>query len=202
MSGPPPAERFAARRQLADEVRQRAVVGVAAGLVAQVGDEVLGGLLPVDEELLGGGVEEGEARAVGRLLAAVEQRRVERAAELVGGQVVAARVADRRRRADGVEDLSYRRSHALLGGAPAALSGRGDGGASEVEEMGALGVVEPQRIGERVEDAVGGAGRVAALEALVVLGAHPRQRGNLLAAQSGHLAPPVARQASLLRRDL
>jgi hypothetical protein len=38
--------------------------------------------------------------------------------------------------------------------------------------VGTLGVVEPQRVGDRVEHAVGGAARVAALEALVVLGAH------------------------------
>ena len=36
--------------------------------------QVLGRFLPVDEELLSGGVQEGEACAVGRLLSAVEQR--------------------------------------------------------------------------------------------------------------------------------
>src|SRR2546421_5927569 len=88
--GPPGPKRVAAGRQLADEVGQGAVVGVAAGLRAQCRDEVLRRFLPVDEELLGGGIEEGEARTVGWLLAALEQRRVEGAAELVGGEVVAA----------------------------------------------------------------------------------------------------------------
>ena len=68
--------------------------------------------------------------------------------------------------------------------------------------MGALGVVESQRVGERVEDGVGGAGGVAALQALVVLDAHPGQRGDLLASQSGHAPLAVARQAGLLGRDL
>ena len=84
VGGPPLAERLAAGRQLADQVGERAVVRVAARFGAQGGDQVLGGLLPVGEELLRRGIEEGEARGVGRLLAAVEQRRVERAAERVG----------------------------------------------------------------------------------------------------------------------
>ena len=49
--------------------------------------------------------------------------------------------------------------------------------------MGTLGVLEPQRVGERVKDSVGGAGGVAALHALVVLDAHAGQRGDLLAPQ-------------------
>ena len=52
VSRPPFAERLAARRQLADEVAQRAVVRVAARFGAQRGDGVLRGLLPVGEELL------------------------------------------------------------------------------------------------------------------------------------------------------
>ena len=59
--------------------------------------------------------------------------------------------------------------------------------------MGALGVVEPQRVGEGVEHDVGGAGGVAALQALVVLDAHPGQGGDLLAAQPGYAPPAVTR---------
>jgi hypothetical protein len=79
--------------------------------------------------------------------------------------------------------------------------GAGAGGAGEVEEVGALGVVEAQRVGERLEDAVGGAGGVAALQALVVLDADAGQRGDLLAAQPGHPPLAVAGQAGLLGRD-
>ena len=113
-------------------------------------DEVLGRLLPVQEELLSGRVEEGEACAVGRLLAAFEQWRVERAAELVGGEVVAAHVADRCRSGDAVEDALYRRPNALPDRwAPAPWSDRA-GSAGEVEQVGTLGVVEPKRVGERL----------------------------------------------------
>lgn len=104
MRRPPGAEGVAAGREFADEIGERAVVGVAPGLGAQRCDEIFRHLFPVEEELLGGGIEEGEARTVGWLLEAVEQRRVQGAAELVGGQVVTARVDHGRRRADAVED--------------------------------------------------------------------------------------------------
>jgi hypothetical protein len=68
--------------------------------------------------------------------------------------------------------------------------------------MRALSVVEPQRVGNGVQDAVGGTGGVAALQALVVLDAHAGQRGDLLAAQAGHLAAAEAAQPGLLGRDL
>jgi len=48
--------------------------------------------------------------------------------------------------------------------------------------MGAFGVVESQRVGERVEDLIGGAGGVPALQAFVVLDAHTCEGGDLLAA--------------------
>ena len=59
--------------------------------------------------------------------------------------------------------------------------------------MGALGVVEVQRVGEGFEDLVGGAGGVAALQAFVVLDAHPGQRGDLFAAQPGYASLAVGR---------
>ena len=57
--------------------------------------------------------------------------------------------------------------------------------------MGTLGVVELQGPGQRVEDALGDPGEVAALELGVVLDADPGQVGDLAAPQPGH--PPVAR---------
>jgi hypothetical protein len=116
--------------------------------------------------------------------------------------MVAARVAHRRRRADAVEDSLHRRADALLDrAAPTPRRGRA-GGAGEVEQVGALGVVEPQRVGEPFQDAVGGAGGVAALQALVVLDAHTGQGGDLVAPQPGHAPPAIGRQACLLGRDL
>jgi hypothetical protein len=50
VGAPADAELVATGGQLADEVGQLSVVGVAAGLDAQEGDEVLGDAVPVGEE--------------------------------------------------------------------------------------------------------------------------------------------------------
>jgi hypothetical protein len=76
--GPTDAELVAAGGQLTDEVGEPAVVGIAAGLGAQVRDELGGDAVPVGVEVGGARVEEGEPGAVGGLLAAVEQRRSRR----------------------------------------------------------------------------------------------------------------------------
>jgi hypothetical protein len=68
--------------------------------------------------------------------------------------------------------------------------------------MRALGVVELKRAGERLEDEVGDAAEVSALQALVVLDADAGQRRHLLAAEAGHAPLAVGGQASLLRRHL
>ena len=76
---------------------------------------LLGGPFPVGVELVGAGVEEREPGGVGRAGRVVEHRREQGVAEGVGGQDVAASVADLGRRRDGVEhtldvgpDLSVR----------------------------------------------------------------------------------------------
>jgi hypothetical protein len=51
--------------------------------------------------------------------------------------------------------------------------------------MGSLGVVELERVGERVKHAVRHAGGVAALQTLVVLDAHAGQRGDSARATPG-----------------
>ena len=58
--------------------------------------------------------------------------------------------------------------------------------AHEVEQMGAFGVIELQRARQRLEDAVGDAGGVAAFELGVVGDADTGERGDLLAAQAGN----------------
>ena len=63
-------------------------------------------------------------------------------------------------------------------------AGRRRGGAEQVEQMGPLGVVEVQGVGDAVDDAVGDAGGVAALEPGVVLAGDAGQEGDLLAAQA------------------
>ena len=59
--------------------------------------------------------------------------------------------------------------------------------------MGAFGVVEAQRVSERVEDLIGGAGGVPALQAFVVLDAHTGEGGDLFASQAGHAPLTVTR---------
>jgi hypothetical protein len=54
--------------------------------------------------------------------------------------------------------------------------------------MSAFGVVEVKHGGDCVQDAVGGAAGVPALEPGVVLDAHAGEAGDLLAAQPGHAA--------------
>ena len=58
--------------------------------------------------------------------------------------------------------------------------------------MGALSVVEAQRACERVEDLIGGAGGVPALQAFVVLDAYTCEGGDLFASQAGHATLTVA----------
>ena len=201
MRRPADAELVAARRQLADEVLEVAVIGVAAGLRAQRRDQLRGQPLPVGVEVARRRVQEGEARAVGRLLGAVEHRRVQRAAERVGGQVVAVDGADDRRRLDLVEQALHDRADARLGRPRAPRRDRARG-ARQIEEVRALGVVELQRPGQRFEHELGDAADLAALQAPVVVGADAGQRRDLLAAQAGHPPLAVARQAGLLGRDL
>ena len=73
--------------------------------------------------------------------------------------------------------------------------------AGEVEEVRALGVVELERAGQRLQHALGDAADVAALQAGVVRDADAGQDGDLLAAQPGNAATPVGVQPRLLGRD-
>src|SRR3954449_12186298 len=68
--------------------------------------------------------------------------------------------------------------------------------------MSALGVVELEGTGQRLEHEFRDPADLAALQTPVVVGAHAGQGRNLFAAQAGHTALAVARQADLLGRDL
>lgn len=57
--------------------------------------------------------------------------------------------------------------------------------------MGSLGLVELERLGERLEHAFGGPVHVSTLETGVVGNAYAGQDGDLFAAQSGNAARPV-----------
>jgi hypothetical protein len=89
--------------------------------------------------------------------------------------------------ADRVENLLDGGPHG--GRRSAAPSPRGVGGAGEGVEVIAFGLVEPQRGGERVEHAFGGAGEVAAFHADVVVHGHAGEHRDFFPAQS--LDPPV-----------
>ena len=120
----------------------------------------------------------------------------QRASELVGGEDVEAVVAH-------VGGGAGDRVERPLDLGPDALSWSGAGaaapvrvgGAGEVEEVGALGVVELERPGQCVEHALGDAAHVSALEAGVVRDAHAGQDGDLLAAESGDAPRAVGVQA-------
>ena len=75
------------------------------------------------------------------------------------------------------------------------------GGAGEILQMLGLGLVEPQRAGQSVEDLRGDTGQLAALHAGVVVDAHPGQQRDLLAAQAGYAAVAAGDHAGLLRGD-
>jgi hypothetical protein len=75
------------------------------------------------------------------------------------------------------------------------------GGASEIEEVSALGVVELERSGQRLQHAFGDAAEVSAFQAGVVRNADAGQDSDLFAAQAWNASRTVGRQARLLRRD-
>ncbi len=80
--------------------------------------------------------------------------------------------------------------------------GRGPaGGAGQGEQMPAFGVVEAERAGQRVQDAVGRAYLPALFHPLVVVGAQPGQQRQFLAPQPGHLAPAARLETDVARGD-
>ena len=76
-------------------------------------------------------------------------------------------------------------------------------GAREVEQVGALGVVELQRPRERLEDGVGDTARVAAFEAGVVVDADAGEQRHFFPAKTGDAARAgaVGAQTGLVGRD-
>ena len=67
---------------------------------------------------------------------------------------------------------------------------RGVSGPSQVGQVGAFGLVELQRVGDRFEDLVGDTAEVSALQLGVVVDADSGEQGNLLSAEAGNA--PVA----------
>lgn len=96
-----------------------------------------------------------------------------------------------------VQELLHGGADAVLGRLASRRRSHRLGGAGEVEEVSALGVVEFQCTRQRVEDAVGGPSEVAALQACVVRDAYPCQDGDFFASQSWHAAGAVVGQADV-----
>ena len=184
VGGPSDPELVAAGGQLPDQVRKSPVVGIAAGLGAQQGDGVAGDLVPVAEELGGVRVEEDEPGVVGRPDRVGVDRREQRVPEGVGGQDVQASVEHERGRAGHRVDDALHRGPDVLRGGPAARRAGAASGADQVEQMRPLGLIELQCVRDAVDDALGDAGGVAALEPGVVLAGDAGEDGDLLAAQA------------------
>jgi len=75
--------------------------------------------------------------------------------------------------------------------------------ACEIKQVRPLGLVKPERAGERLKDGLGDTGRVAALELRVVGDADTGEQRDLFPAQAGKATRAVAvrPQARLFRRD-
>jgi len=165
-------------------------VGVAARLGPEHGSDVVGSAFPVGEELACGRVEVDEAGIVDGPARVGEERNVEGAGHAVGGEHVVPGVADPGGCVgDGVKDLLDAVGDA--GGLRPPLPRRGGlGRAGQVEQVAAFGLVELERARDAVQDRVGCAGQVPSLHAHVVVDAHARKQGDLLAPEPLH--PAVA----------
>jgi NAD(P)-dependent dehydrogenase (short-subunit alcohol dehydrogenase family) len=162
-----------------------------------------GYFVPVAEEPGRVRVEEDEPGVVGRPDRAGADRREQRIPELVGGQDVQAPVEhERGRAAHRVQDALHRGPDALRGGPAARRAGRGSG-ADQVEQMRPLSLIELQGVRDAVDDAVGDAGGVAALEPDVVLAGDAGEDGDLIAAQARDpsAVSAIHGQPGLLWRD-
>ena len=91
--------------------------------------------------------------------------------------------------------------NAVLGWAATGPCWHRVGGAREVEEVRALGVVKLKRAGQSLQHTFRHPVHVPALEAGVVRDADAGEDGDLLAAQAGHATSTVGRQSGLLWCD-
>src|SRR3954471_23515565 len=174
---------------------------VARGCAQDLGG-VAGGTVPVGVEGLGPPVEEHEAGEVHRPGRCGVQLGEQRASERVGGEDVQAVVADVGGGAgDRVERPLDLGADPRLRRAPTRRRPGGVGGASEVEEMRALGLVEPERSGQRLQHALGDAAEVSAFQPGVVLNADAGQDSDLFTTQAWDAPRTVGRHACLLGSD-
>ena len=143
VSSPANTEILAARRQLADEIGEGPVVGVAAGLGAQERHDIVGDGLPVREEVRGPRIEEDETSGVGRSARVREQFGEEGASELICIQDVQPPVLhEGRNPGHRIEDPLHIRAYALLGRTSSSRP-RCVRGPRQIDQVGPFGLVQP-----------------------------------------------------------
>ncbi len=201
MPGPVLAELRAPCRQLADERGELAVQRVASGFQPDDGGGGAAGQGPVDVVVAGAGVQEDEPGDV-RSPFGVEVGCVQCPAQEVGRDEVLVRVVHEGRDREVVQDPLDRGAHRPLR-LPGGRRRRHGGGAGQVEQVHAFGIIELERPCDPVEYALGGAADVAALQPRVVVHADPGQQRDLLATQARHPSfPAEIGQARLRRGDV
>src|SRR5437016_4184084 len=205
--GAPPAPEFvAAGGELANEVLEVFVMRISTGFGAQDCNANVGGPVPVRVELVGGAIEEGEPGEVRWPARVAIELGVEGSRKAVGRKQVHPPVADEGCTVcDGVQGPLQAGPWGppLCGAAAWPHDGAGPvGGTRQVEQVRPFGVVELEGARDRVEDGGGDTGKGAAFELGEVLDAHPRERGNLAAAQSGDASRTHVGQTCLPGGDL
>ena len=176
---------------------------VAARLETQHRSRVPGDLVVVDEELFGGlGIQVDEPRCIRRPARIGKHGGIERSGELIHREYIVTAVADPGGRVgDGIEHLLQGRSNSALRFSGTSARARA-GLASERKEVIAFSLIELQRGGESIKNALRGAGQTASLHADVVVHRDSGEHRDLLTPQA--LDPAVAavrRQPRLRRTD-
>src|SRR3954471_2559637 len=143
MCRPADAERVAAGGELSNEIGELLVVRVPTSFGAQDRHGGISGFFPVGVELVRAVSEEAVPSQVRRSFRRVEDGRVERSAKRVDRQDVEAAVADKRDRGGHRVEHVLDAVADLLGSCLAARFARTvAGGTSEVEQVGAFGLVK------------------------------------------------------------
>ncbi|CCB72564.1 protein of unknown function (plasmid) [Streptantibioticus cattleyicolor NRRL 8057 = DSM 46488] len=194
VAGPQAAEQGAGEGEFADQLDEPGVVRVGADRLAEPGDHVRRGALPVGVEGPLGGVEEGVPQAV----VADDETRGQRGCQGVGGEDVEVAALDEGGERQGGDELGDARRDGLLAG-PAPLP-PGPGGA-EPQQVRRRVLVEPQDAGDGFQDLHRRVAVAALFQTQVVVGADAGEHRDLLPAQPRHPAHARDGDTGLLRGD-
>ena len=189
VAAPAAAEVLAARRQLADEIVHPPVVRVPPGLRAQDGHAGVSCGAPVRVEAVGVLVQERVTGEVGNPGGgSVVEAGVHRAAELIGGEQVHPAVTDDRRTAGDRVEYPLQRGVRCPSGSIATRLTKHHAGTvgclRQVQQVGALGLVQFQGPGDGIQDRSAHPGQDTAFEFRVILHADAGQGRDLAAAKA------------------